>query len=82
MPEFRSKPEVYNNSEGIFRMVCLAALLRGQFGVRYNPAKIPEDAPFDTAALIVVWSNSYLLRRLFGGAAPAAPAMAAAPTAK
>jgi hypothetical protein len=43
---FRQRPAVYDHSEGIFRVVCLVAVLQRQFGVRYNPAKIPDDAPF------------------------------------
>jgi hypothetical protein len=49
MADFRARPGHFDNSEGIFRMVCLMAVVQTQFGVRYNPAKIPHDAPFNTA---------------------------------
>jgi hypothetical protein len=42
-------PERYCHSEGRFRMVRMVAMLQEQFGVRYNPAKIPEDAPLHAA---------------------------------
>jgi len=59
MPEFRAKPEVYRNSEGVFRMVCIMRLLQGKFGVRYNPAKMAEDAPFGSV-------DSFILGALLG----------------
>lgn len=49
LDEFRRAPQVYKHSEPRFRVVCLVRLLRQQFGIHYNPAKIPADAPFDTA---------------------------------
>jgi hypothetical protein len=47
-PQFHRKPHEYNHSEAYFRMLCLITVLQRDKGVRYNPAKIPEDAPFDT----------------------------------
>ena len=49
MPEFRAKPEVYDGSESVFRVVSLVRVVQGKFGVRYNPAKRPPDAPLETA---------------------------------
>lgn len=40
----------YNNSEGYFRILCMMiTVLQRHLGVRYNPAKISDDAPLDTA---------------------------------
>jgi hypothetical protein len=41
MPEFREKPEFYDNSEPIFRIVSMASLLQQVFELRYNPARNP-----------------------------------------
>jgi hypothetical protein len=49
MPQFRRKPHEYENSEAYFRALALITVLQRDLGVRYNPAKIAEDAPFDTA---------------------------------
>jgi hypothetical protein len=49
MPQFRRKRHEYENSEAYFRTLSLITVLQRDQGVRYNPAKIPEDAPFDTA---------------------------------
>lgn len=49
LPTVRSRPEPYDGSEGKFRMVCVMRLLLDTFGVRYNEAKVPKDAPLDTA---------------------------------
>lgn len=49
MPQFRRKPKEYENSEAYFRTLAMITILQRDMGVRYNPAKIPADAPFDTA---------------------------------
>ncbi|QJW98445.1 hypothetical protein [Frigoriglobus tundricola] len=49
MPQFRRKPKEYENSEAFFRTLSLITVLQRDCGVLYNPAKIPDDAPFDTA---------------------------------
>lgn len=49
MPQFRRKPHEYENSEAYFRTLALITVLQRDEGVRYNPAKIPEDAPFDAS---------------------------------
>lgn len=49
LPHFRRKSHLYENSEAYFRAMDLITVLQRDLGVRYNPAKIPEDAPFDTA---------------------------------
>jgi hypothetical protein len=49
MPQFRRKPKEYENSEAYFRTLSLITVLQRDVGVRYNPAKIAVDAPFDTA---------------------------------
>jgi hypothetical protein len=50
---FRREPADFEHSEAYFRALCLATVLQREFGVRYDPAKIPRDAPFgveDTTA--------------------------------
>lgn len=49
LPQFHRRPHEYENSEAYFRALCLITVLQRDLGVRYNPAKIPADAPFDTA---------------------------------
>ncbi len=49
MPQFLRDPSKYESSEGYFRVLCLVTVLQRDLGVMYNPAKIHEDAPFDTA---------------------------------
>lgn len=49
MPEFHHQPEVYHHSEAKFRVVCMISIIQKLFGVLYNPAKKPADAPFYTA---------------------------------
>lgn len=49
LPQFKRRPREYENSEAYFRTLALITVLQRDLGVRYNPAKIPEDAPFDTA---------------------------------
>ena len=46
MPRFRTNPEKYENSEAYFRVLCLVTVLQRHMGVRYNPDKKAEDAPF------------------------------------
>jgi hypothetical protein len=48
-PLFHRKPQEFENSWGYFRMLALITKLQRDLGVRYNPAKIPLDVPFDTA---------------------------------
>jgi hypothetical protein len=49
LPHFREKPHEYENSEAYFRTLALVTVLQRDLGVRYNPAKIPADAQYDTA---------------------------------
>jgi hypothetical protein len=49
IPDFVQSPDNYNHSEAYFRALCLITVLQRDLHVRYNPAKIPDDAPFDTA---------------------------------
>lgn len=46
---FRTDPAKYENSEALFRSICLVTALQRHCGLRYNPAKIPEDVPLETA---------------------------------
>jgi hypothetical protein len=48
-PQFRRRPGDYHHSEAYFRVLALATTLQRDCGVRYNPAKIPEDAVFEPA---------------------------------
>ncbi len=47
--QFSRRPWDFHHSEAYFRALDLITVLQRDLGVRYNPAKIPEDAPFDTA---------------------------------
>jgi len=53
LPQFRRKPHEYENSEAFFRTLALITVLQRDKGVRYNPAKIPDDAPFGTADMFI-----------------------------
>lgn len=46
---FRTNPAQYRHSEAFFRSLCLVTALQRHCGLRYNPAKIPEDVPLETA---------------------------------
>jgi hypothetical protein len=46
LPRFRARPEEFNRSEAYFRSLCLISVLQRDMGVRYNPTKIADDAPF------------------------------------
>jgi hypothetical protein len=48
LPRFYANPARYENSEAYYRTMALIVVLQRDLGVRYNPAKIPEDVPFDT----------------------------------
>jgi hypothetical protein len=50
---FRQQPHEYNHSEAYFRVLCLVTVLQRDFGIRYNPAKIPEDVPLDAADVFI-----------------------------
>jgi hypothetical protein len=45
---FERTPARWDHSTGIFRIHVLISVLQREFGVRYNPAKIPLEAPLDT----------------------------------
>lgn len=49
MSVFHENPAAYDHSEALFRVLCMIGVLQHQFGVRYNPAKIPEEAKLETA---------------------------------
>jgi hypothetical protein len=42
---YRDNPAKYDHSESLFRVHVLTSVLQRDFGVRYNPACIPVDAP-------------------------------------
>jgi hypothetical protein len=46
---FHRHPEHFQHHEGYFRMLALVEVLQLRCGLHYDPAKIPEDAPFDVA---------------------------------
>jgi hypothetical protein len=46
---FCKDPARYGHSEAYFRSLCLATVLQRHCGLRYNPDKIPEDVPLETA---------------------------------
>lgn len=45
--QFQRRSEEYHNSWAYFRVLVMITVLQRDLGVRYNPAKISEDAPFD-----------------------------------
>lgn len=49
MDLFEKRPGDYCNSRNFFRALTLITVLQQDCGVHYNPAKIPEDVPFETA---------------------------------
>jgi hypothetical protein len=44
--QFQRNPAHYHHSEAYFRALALITVLQRDGGVRYNPQKIPADAPF------------------------------------
>lgn len=46
LPDFRKNPQDYENSEPYFRALCLITVLERDLGIRYNPEKTSEEAPF------------------------------------
>jgi hypothetical protein len=48
LTQFSRKPEAYRNSESYFRVLILVTVLQRDWGVVYNPAKLADDAPFET----------------------------------
>lgn len=44
---FRQRPQKWQSSEAIFRIHAMISVLQREFGVRYNPAKVPVDVPLD-----------------------------------
>lgn len=50
---FRDHPAEFAHSDGYFRTLAMITTLQRDLGVKYNPAKIPEDAPFDLADTFV-----------------------------
>lgn len=46
-PQFRRRPQRYRHSFAYFRTPAIITALQRDLGVRYNPAKIPDDAPTD-----------------------------------
>jgi hypothetical protein len=60
MDRFRRRPSDFEDSEAYFRALCLATVLQKEFGVRYDPTKIPRDVPFgveDTTAHGILFGN-------------------------
>ena len=51
--QFYRRPQDYNYSKSYFRDLVLVSTLQKECGVRYNPAKIPEDVPLDAADMFV-----------------------------
>jgi hypothetical protein len=47
LPQFRRSPQEFKHSEAYFRVLCMITILQRDLGIRYNPAKIPEDVPLD-----------------------------------
>ena len=49
LPLFYRNPERYEHSEAYFRVLVMITVLQRDYGVRYNPEKIPLEARFETA---------------------------------
>ncbi|OAI48017.1 hypothetical protein AYO44_08145 [Planctomycetaceae bacterium SCGC AG-212-F19] len=47
--QFERNPADYHNSANYFRILAMITVLQKDLGVRYNPAKIDESVPLDTA---------------------------------
>lgn len=47
MHRFRSNPAEYGNSEPYFRMAMLVTVLRQDFGIVYNPARVTSVGVFE-----------------------------------
>ncbi|MBY0524960.1 MAG: transglutaminase-like domain-containing protein [Gemmataceae bacterium] len=47
--KFDSNPGAYRNSRNYFRVLAMITHLQRDLGVKYNPAKMSLDVPFDTA---------------------------------
>jgi hypothetical protein len=47
LPDFRKRPQDYQNSEAYYRALALITVLQRDLGIRYNPDKTSEDAKFD-----------------------------------
>jgi hypothetical protein len=56
---FEKRPALWDNSYSIFRIHALISVLQREFGLRYNPAKIPEHVPLDV-------EDSFIHGALFG----------------
>jgi hypothetical protein len=57
---FRQNPERFENSEAMFRALCLTTVLQREFDVRYDLAKAPRDVPFeveDTTIHGIIFGN-------------------------
>lgn len=46
-------PAEYENSWAYFRTLVLITVLQRDLGLRYNPAKVPDDAPFEPADVFI-----------------------------
>jgi hypothetical protein len=59
LERFRRNPSDFENSEAYFRILILITVLQRDLGVRYNPAKIPQEVPLDV-------EDSFIHGALFG----------------
>ncbi|MBY0527533.1 MAG: transglutaminase-like domain-containing protein [Gemmataceae bacterium] len=46
--KYDSNPVAYRNSRNYFRVLAMITCLQRDLGVKYNPAKMSSDVPFDT----------------------------------
>jgi hypothetical protein len=52
-PRFHAEPSRYENSWSYFRTLVLVTVLQRDLGVRYNPAKIPDEAVFEPSDVFI-----------------------------
>ncbi len=64
MRRYDKDPTSYYNSRNYFRILMMITVLQRDLGVRYNPAKIAPDAPFDTADSFLHGSSRATVERV------------------
>ena len=50
---YLANPAKYDHSEALFRSLSLVTALQRHCGLRYNPAKIPDHVPLETADIFI-----------------------------
>src|SRR5579883_2935731 len=50
LPRFRSSRGQSGDTEAVFRVLCMVTVCEKFNGIRYDPSKTAEDAPFEVAS--------------------------------